>query len=675
MLLQEGHCKFILRTAEREIELKLAPMGWSKFSSSWKMANSPFGYDVKYSTSALRFVEEGAVFLRQELDKYGVNAEVEFIVLQQDSRAEYQPSFSARIDFFANYVNERDFFECDVYDAGFKQAYSQYMKTKYEIPIDDTAEEIQITQGIQLYEQVTSVFEGGTRTNRPAVLPVYFTFTGTPLVVTKGIKFNANSDANTKGFVQVLKGNTIDLTMKIYVNFRSTNTDAMIFKIRRNVEGTNIYTDSVIFEIPKNYFLDNSSYDKSFELNISSDDNANVGYYIGIDIENEKAWINIVGTMKVEYFGYVNTGPFSLKAIKFDKVGDALVKNVYPPARFSQEFIDDHDAALFITTADAIKGVTKDEVFGIIGPRIKTSLQDFYENIGCLFDVGIKVFNEDNLVQMVDKRAIFNRDNHLLDLGNVTEMRIKSLDDFLLNEVSVGYEKQEYNYPLGRQEFANELLFTNALKVSSKALDKVCKYRADYTGVHLLHYDYTNNPKKDTKTDDSIFLLWAVKNYETNKWEASDAGIVVHAGLEGGGYFNLTISPHRNLRRQAAYFASIMDKLNPKEFIYRSSNETQSDLVSKYQNQLLVEKSDEDFTGTDILFKPIYFEFDCIVPKNLTQFVGENPSGYFTFEFNNIKLKGFPLEMAGNYSDSSQRIKCIAHPDTPDNIQELLFKR
>jgi hypothetical protein len=87
------------------------------------------------------------------------------------------------------------------------------------------------------------------------------------------------------------------------------------------------------------------------------------------------------------------------------------------------------------------------------------------------------------------------------------------------------------------------------------------------------------------------------------------------------------------------------------------------------------EKTDENVSSGIVLFKPIIFEFDAIIRKNLSEVMGEAPEGYVTFNFNGVTCKGFPIEIAGSYTDSSQKVTCLAHPDTPENIQSVLFKK
>ncbi|MDR1347698.1 MAG: hypothetical protein LBJ63_04600 [Prevotellaceae bacterium] len=284
----------------------------------------------------------------------------------------------------------------------------------------------------------------------------------------------------------------------------------------------------------------------------------------------------------------------------------------------------------------------------------------------------------------------------------------------------------------------------------------ISKYRADFTGVHLLHYDYVNSDKKDSKSDNDVFWILAFKKpivetqsiftgitgtvanvyvsageeiIDTSKvmfrlydgfnyinitniglgnikimtvnvsagqnvnpdnvatyapigqyrYEAisgkDELGFTIN-GLEGGGYFNILLSPKHMLKNHAAFFASILDK-HAKILRYTSSTETISDLSITFADATknVIEKADLSIANAEPFFKPVLFKFDCIVRKSLPQILGDSPSGYFTFRYNNLELKGFPIDVQGSYVDSEQTVKCIAHPDTPNNIQEILHKR
>jgi len=332
-------------------------------------------------------------------------------------------------------------------------------------------------------------------------------------------------------------------------------------------------------------------------------------------------------------------------------------------------------------------------------------------------------------------------------------MRIVSLPlDWLKNQLEVGYEKQEYSNPIGRQEPAATLSFIDDLNIPVQKWDLVSKYRADYTGVHLFRYGYVNLDKKDSKSDNDLFwilafkrgdvvnvysditgeklmgtepnngqvveqeqilftivpggggihqipspvngtvvyvksgshvntgdLLCRIETTDNIRWRAISGDYVLGFtinGLEGGGYFNILLSPKHILKNHVEYLASILYK-HEKIIRYTSSTETMSDLSVTYNSaNIVVEKADLSIANVQPFFKPIIFEFDCVIPSNLPELLGElNTAGYIKFKWNNHVLKGFIIEIQGSVTDSVQTVKCIAHPDTPDNIQEYLHKR
>jgi hypothetical protein len=266
------------------------------------------------------------------------------------------------------------------------------------------------------------------------------------------------------------------------------------------------------------------------------------------------------GSIDISYFGSATTPIFNFKAIPAEKLADKLIKKIHAPASCQIPFLaemEQQGMQLFLTSGDGIRGIPE--------AQIKTNFQEFQDNLACLFDIGTQVSNKANdgngIYKIVDKQVIFNRnqpilnpDGSPLDLGTVKNMQLKPVpDEWLANNINVGYEKQEYDYPLGRQDFACTLEYINELKIPNKKMNLVSKYRADYTGIHLLHYDYVNSDKKDSKSDNDIF--WILAFLKDGKWQAikGDSVVVGSESLEGGGYFNILLSPHRNLRRHRNY--------------------------------------------------------------------------------------------------------------------------
>ncbi|MDR1581661.1 MAG: hypothetical protein LBS55_00100 [Prevotellaceae bacterium] len=676
--------RFTLQTSDETLVLTLPPDGYREFSDEWNFSTSPFGFNEKTNSQTLRFVKEGADFLRKQLDLYGISADVNLIVERRKNDWTYEITFDGRLDFNSPYLNECDFFEIKAFEGGMKQALVEKNKTSFEIPLNDTdAVDIEVPEGMKLYESVKYVHNesyflpGGAS---PLLRKIRFDFhLDGGSVKTNELIFNSQ---NNSPFLTTLEYKGEEDSIILYANV-TLNINFSIWGLDKSYP-IKIYIEEVKSTGTKSQynlatFYSNDNGDLTISKKIEGTFNITLGknitstYTIYIEYKVPQDWFmeGVVydnNSFDINFFGNANTGAFSFKALSVEHFGKKLLKKIYEGATFLPQFTQgiENNYQLFLTSGDGIRGLTE--------ALIKTSFSDFIKNLNCLYDIGVRPNNKDSEYTVAEKRSVLDRNNELLNLGRVQDIKIEPLDNnWMFNGVKIGYEKQEYDYPLGRQEFAVTLEFTNGLKIPNKVLDLVSKYRADYTGIHLLHYDYMNSDKKDSKSDNDIFLILA--SLKDGKWQAIKGdSVTIISGMDGDGYFNILLSPHWCLRRKAAYFKSILDKL-PKRLKYTSSTETLSDLTSKF-GLVIKEKSDEIIPGSeDILFRPFTFKFDCIIPRNLAQLLGDSPSGYFRFQYNNIELKGFPIKVEGSYTDSRQTVTCLAHPDTPNNIQRLLFSK
>jgi hypothetical protein len=695
--MQPDPIRIILRAGSEEHTCKYLPTGWHDYSSSWIFDHATFGFSLKYSTEQLRFIKEDADFIRRQIDLYGVSAEIDFTVQRRQENWTYADSFSGQVNLSTGYINDRDFIEVDVYEGGFKRAYSQFQKTNYELPLA-AADTITVPEGMNIYEQ--AVFN----MNKDFIGSAAVDDNGDPLfpfgeiayvdpnitvneeasnVSTNDLMFTSSEYGRFFTGKQRTEGRTINAKGKLKITFSVWKIDhSKNFRIflRSNQNNWEYDLFNAVLA-PDLGFLDDNIIDvvieKDFDIDLINLSNMEFGYSLHFSytpypldyVFYTQTKLKCVGNMTITYYGEVNTGSFTFRALKAEEVADRLIKNIYPAATgqipLLQPF-EDAGMQLFVTSGDGIRGIHE--------AVVRTNFAEFFKNIACLFDAGTFISNLQNRYTIMDKKEVLNANRQLLDLGAVKNIQLKCPDDeWLCNTVNVGYERQEYDYPLGRQEFACVLEYTNALKIANKKVDLVSSYRADYTGVHLLHFDYMNSDKTDSKSDNDIFWILALRRPNYNGWYA-EAGGALLAGLEGGGYFNILLSPHRNLSRHRNYLKSILDKHEPL-LTYRSSTEIQTNITSVYNGEQIEEKSNEDLSSGELLFKPLVFVFECVVPANLAEVLGENPNGYFTFHYNNLTLKGFPVEVAGSYKDSSQTVKCVAHPDTPDNIQEILHKK
>ncbi|MDR0692453.1 MAG: hypothetical protein LBF69_05390 [Prevotellaceae bacterium] len=168
--MQPAPIRIILKADGEEYICKYLPTGWRDQSASWIFDYKVFGYNLKYSTEKLRFIKEDADFIRRQIDLYGISAEIDFTVQHRQEDWTYADSFTGQVDMSDGYINDRDFVEVAVIEGGLKRAYSQNQKTNYELPLDDAdAVDIEVPEGIQLYESVKYIKEGTGNVNEEKV--------------------------------------------------------------------------------------------------------------------------------------------------------------------------------------------------------------------------------------------------------------------------------------------------------------------------------------------------------------------------------------------------------------------------------------------------------------------------------------------------------------------------
>ncbi|MDR2653173.1 MAG: hypothetical protein LBC68_12840 [Prevotellaceae bacterium] len=797
---QPDPVRVLLKYKGTEYICKYMPVGWRDQSGSWSFSFEKFGYNYKHETKELQFVKEDADFIRQCVDEGGISANIEFTVQLRQNNWTYKDNFHGKLDFATQFINEMNFVQCGVLEAGMKKAITKDGKTNYDMPFDNDAVDIEVTEGMQLKENVRYSAEN-TSELFVSSGPGYWivgTFTinlnlddANSNILTSALRFGSQSgflggqaaQTTLVPFLTTTQANqefdiTIPLKLDIKIKSKHLNSNTNLYLSIYDVttEPPQRHYDLKIFK-----FSDLDIIDGFFvgEFNVTASVIFTIGNNIkkyaimfgalnGIAVDNsylpKDVVFDVEGNISFDFWGIVNSGTFNFKAYRAETFGQKLLDKIYQGATFEVPFLqqmEQNDMQLFITSADAIRGIkpTDEQPQGAL---IKTNFNEFLKNLDCLYSTAQKANNTESKFDIVKKPDIFDANNEILNLGKVKNLQaIMPETDWFKNNVQVGYEKQEYNYPLGRQDFANTLEFNNDIDLAQQKMELISKYRADYTGVHLLHFDYVNSDKKDSKSDNDVFWILAFKKQvqvshdviytrtlplsqsvssiyisagqsvqrgqelmhvkinnsspliefpvyaewsgvitslnvsvgssvsngtllcvirETTQWQAisgeSELNFQIN-GLEGGGYFNIMLSPKQMLINHARFFASILDK-HAKILRYTSSTETMSDLsitTLYYPPTEIVEKADLSVANAVPFFKPIIFEFDALVGRDLAEILGDTPCGYFTFEYNNLVLKGFPIAIEGGIENSEQGVKCIAHPDTPDNIQEILHKR
>ena len=677
--------RVVLKTEQEEIALKYNPKEIKNFSADWIFYRGVFGANLKIQKEGdpWIFVKDGAEFIRRHYDKSGISAKIKIIIEHLKDDWTYEPIFTGDLRFDSVAESTKDFFRCYVVGGGISATWNKNSATTYEIPTSKGMD-IHFPEPMHLFETVSypDIPQQGTLKSE-RFLVIMDVRPSASDIRTNGLSFaSQRHERDTYKPMPFLKvtqktGNTIEATMSgvFRHHVSSVGVDPMQhlkIVIVRDIGGDpGTETEWKSIPIPDGYFIDHDifSFDLSFEI---ARDNF-YQYYLYIDRVTESpdptAFVIGNGSVGLSYFGDMTTTPFKAKAFKYEDFCNAVWHEFDPSINVEIPFLremEQNGMQLFITSGDGVRGIE--------GGFIRANFKDLFLELDKLYCIGLRTFDSQNKIEFVPRREIFDRNKEIINFGIPRRLTIEGLDhdDWYFTSVKIGHERKEYNYPLGRQTFTSVLEFNTKAKALQKHLNLTTKYRTDYIGVRLFQHDYSLNEKKN-KSDNDIFLVLAFWNNE--RWEAVPGPGVTVEGLQGGGYFNILLSPARCLTRHHEYTKAILDRLD-KKLTFVSSDETMSNMVSHYNGDTVVEKADIIIPDTVIpLFKPLIFEIGCIAPDNLSEMLGESPSGYCSFEYNGYHLKGFPLEVKGETESSGQTIRLIAHPDTPENILQNIFKK
>lgn len=123
------------------------------------------------------------------------------------------------------------------------------------------------------------------------------------------------------------------------------------------------------------------------------------------------------------------------------------------------------------------------------------------------------------------------------------------------------------------------------------------------------------------------------------------------------------LTPKRVMERHRKWINSIFNGFSGQDLTFEST-ERNKDLVTDDGTTVWTESADFTLTS-DLLFKPVYFEFETIVPLDLIATLETSPNRCFSFVWNSVTYKGFLVKAGISINDNkSQAYKLLCSPDT-----------
>ena len=662
--------RFYLQNASMGLEEIEAPDGWKTAKYAIKRNTIYWGVTRIVSFNDLTFRKKARDFIRDVYEPQGVNALIIFTVTRMnETTGVYATYFTGKIDLisykidqtgvqcqvldtsFAEKVKNRENQKVNIYDLisveGYEiNAFSYEDTRRLELPTsnlwlygrfvrNDPYISLNATHYVPMYLTAGSDFPEAQSQNIAATDPFFLNATASRIITI---------DGHAEGTVV----NTVDtthltITINLYVggvlsqswSDQSTGTHTLDFRVYINKQftiapGESAYLEAVVTAGWPGTLSPTITYFSS---------NANGNKYLIREIAYSLDPIWVKSWPIYETFWRV-----------VQKITDSTVC-------FYSTFFGRTDTPLDTYPTDGQLGhiakgrLIKDaeSAYSHIyqeysGYTMELSLSDIYRGLDAIYHLGMGIENINGTDRVViENRQYFFDSNVILDLSSrVIEDTIgkEVIPDKFFSRVEAGYNSYEYlSIAGGIFEFNAKTSFSTVISAIDNLYDIKSKLRADTNGINLLRFKATDN--EDTKGEEDIFIIDSIRLGVDPDWVArtSEDFSVIEGTAGVDDYFNLLLTPKRNLIRHGATIRASLEK-NLGTYIRYQASDKNTELTTQLTtetdpNPLPIEPLYPLVENTDILvnnleepfFLPEFYTCECVMYNDDLEALKANPKG------------------------------------------------
>lgn len=369
---------------------------------------------------------------------------------------------------------------------------------------------------------------------------------------------------------------------------------------------------------------------------------------------------SIQGTVEVSYLSAI--ADKTIRGLRPITILNSLLKQMNPaiPGVLSSDHIPFDNTFVNIikeyifTSGDAVRGLT--------GSKIKTTFKDFYNSLNNIWGVG---FGYENNKAILREKEYFFKNTLIADVGEVANFKLEIYKTHIFNSVKVGYEEQTYDEINGKFEANQAQQWTLPISKIPKAGDLISKYRTDVLGIIMTSLNLDGKETTDASSDNDTFIIHKQASPLNGLWRENFPCTGVS---DPTGWFNVDLSPKRNLLRSGNFINSFLHKIPGTAKIIFQTATKNSDFTSRLNTETIRLTEKEDILVSSLpapLFQPDEFSCDVVVNKDFNTIINsKNPHGYIQFTWKGIIYKGFINDIGVNPANNSQyNLKLISHPD------------
>jgi len=257
---------------------------------------------------------------------------------------------------------------------------------------------------------------------------------------------------------------------------------------------------------------------------------------------------------------------------------------------------------------------------GDINNPMSLNFEKLFNSSSAILNLGyiIQLIEGFNRVR-VEEYSWFFDDTVVLDLSDrikFYDIEIESMPELAYQRIKTGYDNFVYEVKNGRGEYNTTQQRTTIINTDSE-FDNVSKIRADMTEmIKLIEKPITENGSEDMGSDNHIFVLKTQR--DTDEWKPEmNENIVIEndSSIYGDLSFNLYISPLRNLLRNGNKIKSALTKFLESFILFQTSDKSQT-LKTTGEGITITENEDILVDSVD---DPIYLPEKATVTCDITK--------------------------------------------------------
>ncbi len=486
----------VLKKVSQRTPLAYTPDGWQDLAIGWERDMNKIGI-VRNFSIPLGFVMDGAEILRNIIYKENIEAKVYLVIhklnLELDAglyKYAYKFFYKGELD-LSTLKDQETKVTVNIAEGGLYKQLKANEGTVYEFPANYPDSISVKMEGLVLAESANFIIPGGIENELTTVPLIFLNKEGTAYGVAAASQdpqqssetyflLNATGEDIQVKIVGTIRFQPKGLTNRVIATLYSITEDDVLTVIQDN--DLNPVNDSTIYTI---------DYDLTATLPNGS-----------------RFWLRLITPGGEGDHGLTYSETF-FKATYQSRYRSTYVRCFKPITLFKKlvgkitgnevnaasELLEAHSNIVY-TSGDAVRGIE--------GAKIKTHLNDFYQDSKVRYGAGLGIENKKIVIEDYEH---FLNETDPITLGQAKDLNVSVATDLLHNTVKIGYNEKFIDDVNGKLSFNNTHLYTSPVSKVVKELSLISPYISDPYVIELTRINLEGKTTTDNSKDNDVIIL------------------------------------------------------------------------------------------------------------------------------------------------------------------------